>query len=59
MPKEDKSIQEKVEATPLVPAINAKTGVMQHNEAVIAVRILVTANLFFILYLIIFQCLLE
>lgn len=31
------STQEKVEAIPLVPAIRAKTGVIQHNEAVIAV----------------------
>ena len=30
------SIHEKVEAMPLLPAISAKTGVMQHNEAAIA-----------------------
>ena len=30
------STQEKVEATPVVPESNAKTGVMQHREATIA-----------------------
>lgn len=40
------SIQENVDAIPLVPAINAKTGVIQHNEAAIAVIIVVPINFF-------------
>ena len=36
----------------LVPTINAKTGVIQHNEAVIAVSMLVAIILFFIITLI-------
>lgn len=47
------SSQEKFEASPLVPAMRAKTGVMQHNEAAIAVKSPVPTNLLsvFILFL--------
>ena len=41
------SIQENIEAIPLVPAKRAKTGAIQHSEAEIAVITLVPINLSF------------
>ncbi|TCL62626.1 hypothetical protein EV196_11223 [Mariniflexile fucanivorans] len=43
------SIQVKVDAIPLVPAIRAKTGVIQHKEAVNAVSNPAPSNLFLFL----------
>lgn len=48
------SINEKVDAIPLVPANSANTGVIQHKEAVIAARTEVPIN-FLLLFMILFQ----